>query len=194
MEQERAQELQRNITGEALALLTLGCGEDGVAKYEQAVQLIGAACNIPKNATNRLLSLIAQGKTDPANIQFKEIAPDGVAKSQENPMINWSASDTFWVMMDLFEVSTCMATFEERIAMYSLAQELIQTQNFTNWLDQAEQPTQADNSPPKHHTCGQRSRPSGAAPPVANGSRSRQGTAPLFCPRHRLWAAVWPLS
>ncbi len=142
MEQERAQELQRNIAGEALALLTLGGSENGVSKYEQAIQLIGTACNIPADATNKFLSLIAQGKKDPADIRFDEVAPEGAIKAQENPMINWSASDTFWVIMDLFQVSTCITTCEERVAMFSLAQELIQTQDLTEWLEQAEQPAQ----------------------------------------------------
>ncbi len=61
---------------------------------------------------------------------------------QENPMVNWSASDTFWVIMDLVQVSTCITTCEERVAMFSLAQELIQTQDLTEWLEQAEQPAQ----------------------------------------------------
>ncbi len=139
MEQERANELQRNIAGEALALLKQGCGEDRMVKFEQAIQLIGTAYSIPEDATNRLLGLIAQGKQNPMSIRSMEAAPDEVAKTQEYVMVNWSASDTFWVVMDLFQASTCMTTYEERVAMCGLAQELIQTQDFNIWLNRSGQ-------------------------------------------------------
>lgn len=132
MEQERSQELQQNLAGEALALLAHGCGENGVAKYEQAIQLIGAACGIPEEVTGKLLDLITQAKATPEKLQSGEIT----LEDKKDFMANWSAQDTFWVLMDLFLVSVSMNTQEERAAMYRVAEELIATQNVGEWLSE----------------------------------------------------------
>lgn len=134
MERERSQELQQNLAGEALALLALGSSKDGVAKYEQAIQLIGTACGIPEGTTGKLLDIIQQGTEAPEKIQTGEIALGG----KKDVMANWSAQDTFWVMMELFQVSLGMDIREEREAMYHMAEELIATQNFEEWLNGSE--------------------------------------------------------
>lgn len=130
MDQERSQELQQNLAGEALALLAHGCGEEGVTKYEQAIQLIGTACGIPEETTGELLDVIQQGKEAPEKIDSGEIT----LGNKKDVMANWSAQDTFWVLMDLFQVSLGMDAPEERKAMYHVAEELIAMQSFDEWL------------------------------------------------------------
>lgn len=132
MEKEKGMDLQQSIAKEALAMLVLGCGKDGVAKHEQAIQLIGAACNAPEEATSKLLGIIQQGKETPEKIKTEEIA----LEDNKDVMANWTAYDTFWVLMDLFQASTGMASQEERTTLYSLAEEIIGTQNFEEWLNQ----------------------------------------------------------
>lgn len=132
MELERGIDLQRSIAREGLAMLALGCGKDGVAKHQQAIQLIGAACNAPEKTTSKLLGIIQQGKEAPEKIKAGEIT----LGDKKGVMANWTAYDTFWVLMDLFQASTSMATQENRTILYSLADEIIDTQNFEEWLSQ----------------------------------------------------------
>lgn len=129
MDQER---LQENLAGEALALLAHGCGDAGVAKYEQAIRFIGSAWDIPEDTTSKVLNIIEQGKETPEKLQSGEIT----LGNQKDFMANWTAYDTFWVLMDLFLASTRMATEEDRTTLYSLADEIIGTQNFEEWLSQ----------------------------------------------------------
>lgn len=130
MDQERCQELQQNLASEALALLALGCGEERVTKYEQAIQLIGTSCDIPEEATGKLLDVIQQGKENPEKIGSEEIT----LENKMDVMANWSAQDTFWVVMDLFQVSLGMDSAGERKAMYHMAEELIAIQCLDEWL------------------------------------------------------------
>lgn len=129
MEQERSQELQQNLTGEALAMLAMGAND--VDNYEQAIRIIGAACGIPEETTGNLLGIIRQGKEAPKKIDSGEIT----LENKKDVMANWKVQDTFWVLMDLFLVSLGMKTQEEREAMYHMAEELIATQNFDEWLN-----------------------------------------------------------
>lgn len=128
MEKERSQELQQNLTSEALAMLAMGSKD--VAKYELAIQLIGTACGIPKADTDNLLGIIQQGKEAPEKIGEITLG------DRKDVMANWTAQDTFWVLMSLFQVSLGMGTQEERKAMYHMAEELISTQNFEEWLNE----------------------------------------------------------
>ena len=50
-------------------------------------------------------------------------------------MANWTAQDTFWVMMDLFQVAIVTPTQEDREILYGMVEELIATQNFEDWLN-----------------------------------------------------------
>lgn len=131
MEQEKSQELQQNIAMEALGLLALGCGEKGVDKHEQAIRIIGTGCGIPEEDTGKLLGIIQQGKEAPEKIKTGEIT----LGDKKDVMANWSAQDTFWVLMDLFQVAIILNTQEERAAMYSMAEELTATQNLEDWLN-----------------------------------------------------------
>lgn len=131
MEQERSQELQQNIAREALGLLALGCGEKGVDKHEQAIRIIGTGCGIPEEETGKLLDLITQAKAAPEKVSTGEIT----LGDKKDTMANWSAQDTFWVLMDLFQVAIILNTQEERAAMYSMAEELTATQNLEDWLN-----------------------------------------------------------
>lgn len=129
MEQERSQELQQNLASEALAMLAMG--SDNVVNYEQAIRIIGAACSIPEETTGNLLDIIHQGKDAPKKIDSGEIT----LENKRDVMANWTIQDTFWVLMGLFQVSLGMKTQEEREAMYHMAEELIATQNFDEWLN-----------------------------------------------------------
>lgn len=129
MDKESSQELQQNLASEALAMLALGCND--VAKYKQAVRIIGAACGIPEETTGNLLGIIQQGKEAPEKIGSGEIT----SGSKKDIMANWTVQDTFWVLMDLFRVSLGMDNQEEREVMYHMAEELIATQNFEDWLN-----------------------------------------------------------
>lgn len=132
MERERGMDLQQSIAREVLALLARGCGESRVDKHEQAIQLIGVACNAPEEATSKLLGIIQQGKEAPEKIKTGEVT----LGDNKDITANWTAYDTFWVLMDLFQASTSMASQEERTTLYSLADEIIGTQNFEEWLNQ----------------------------------------------------------
>ena len=133
MELERAQELQQNIAGEALAMLSLG--SDNVVKYEQTIQLIGSTCGIPTEDTNTLLALIGRGKASPEKIDSGEITLPRADGKPKDVMANWTAQDTFWVMMDLFQVAIVTPTQEDRDILYGMVEELIATQNFEDWLN-----------------------------------------------------------
>lgn len=134
MELERAQELQQNIAGEALALLCLGV--DNVGKYEQTIQLIGDTCGIPAEDTSTLLNRIKQGQASPEKIDSGEITLPGAETKAKDVLANWSPQDTFWVMMDLFQVAIVTERQEDRATLCSLVDELIATQNFKDWLNE----------------------------------------------------------
>lgn len=129
MDKESSQELQQNLTGEALAMLAMASND--VTNYEQAIRIIGAACGIPEETTVNLLGIIQQGKEAPEKIGSGEI----ISGSKKDAMAHWTAQDTFWVLMDLFRVSLGMDNQEEREVMYHMAEELIATQNFEDWLN-----------------------------------------------------------
>jgi hypothetical protein len=133
MELERAKELQKNIAGEALAMLVVGSGK--MTKYEQTIQLIGNACGIPVEDTDALLALIGQGKTSPEKIDSGEITLPGTDGKSKDVMANWTAQDTFWVMMDLFQVAIVTDSRKDRETLYGMVEELIATQNFEDWLN-----------------------------------------------------------
>lgn len=133
MTTERAQELQERIAKEAIALLAIHRTAAETATYEQGVTLIGMAWNLPTEGTERWLTLIRQEKETVTNTPPTE-QPTHVFPEAELPM-NASGMETLDNVWDLFETATRLDSREQREALFSLANELAETQNLLDWIE-----------------------------------------------------------
>ena len=142
MTTDRAKELQVRITKEALALMVIhgesvsaaASTEDiSVARFEQAVTLIGKAWNLPAEATAESLSLIQKERDALRRIAGGEDVPH-VLPEEELPM-NATGMETLDNVWDLFETTVQMDSREQRTAMFKLASELAECQNLLDWIE-----------------------------------------------------------
>lgn len=135
MVQARSKDLQKKLVMEALSLMELGDHSCNVANYEQAVRLIGKACGIPRSETEAQLGIIRQNRDDLRRIQNGETVAKRVFTDEDSIMSSWSGLETFDTLMDLFEVSLLLERHGERRALFDLAQELVETQVFLDWIE-----------------------------------------------------------
>ena len=142
MTTERAQEFQARITREALALMvihgesvsTAAREEDvSVAHFEEAVTLIGKVWNLPAEATEENLDFIQREK----DIIHRLAAGEDVGHvlpETELPM-NATGMETLDNVWDLFETAVQIDSWEQRMAVFKLAEELAECQNLLDWIE-----------------------------------------------------------
>lgn len=134
MDKTRAQELQRRIAREALALMTIHGSRIDPADYEGAIILTGTAWGLdPKSAVEQLELIIREkaavhSMSDPAMVQH-------VLPESELPM-NASGTETLNNIWDLFETAVQLEDRELRVALFRLATELAEAQNLLDWIEQ----------------------------------------------------------
>ena len=142
MTTERAQEFQMRITEEALALMIIH-GESvsdapseediSLAHYEEAVTLIGKAWGLPAEATAENLGLIQREKDVLRRIAAGENV-NHILPEEELPR-NASGMETLDNVWDLFETAVRLDNWEQRAAMFKLADELAECQNLLDWIE-----------------------------------------------------------
>lgn len=131
MNLERAQEHQERIAKEGLAMLTLfGTGIDTV-QWEQAVELISKAWNIPQDDTRRWLDDLSQERKYAEEGTSQHVYPE-----EELPM-NATGTETLNNVWDLFETATQLDDQTERQAIFDLAMALADQQNLLDWIEKS---------------------------------------------------------
>ena len=132
MDKERASELQRRISEEAIASLSINGNWIKTDDYERAIILTGAAWGLdPKSAAERLElivreSAVVQNATDLEAVQH--VLPESSLP------INASGMETLDTIWDLFETAVQLDDREQREALFRLASELAETQNLLDWI------------------------------------------------------------
>lgn len=132
MDKERALELQRRISEEAIASLSINGNWIKTDDYERAIILTGAAWGLdPKSAAERL-ELIVRERAAVQNATDLE-AVQHVLPESDLP-INASGMETLDTIWDLFETAVQLDDREQREALFRLASELAETQNLLDWI------------------------------------------------------------
>ena len=132
MDKVRCSNLQKKLENEALAMLSLTGHDEWVTEYQQAIRLVGNACGIPPSDTGEHLKLIDAAKDEVRRKNAGEIISESVIP--ENLIPNWMPVDVHEAVMALFEASLHLEQYEERCAMYCMANTLLETQSFEDWL------------------------------------------------------------
>ena len=132
MDKARCSNLQTKLKNEALAMLALTGHEESDTEYQQAIRLVGKACGIPISDTEEHLKLIDAAKDEVRRKNAGEIISESVIP--ENLIPNWMPVDVHETVMALFEASLHLELYEERCALYSMANALLETQSFEDWL------------------------------------------------------------
>lgn len=132
MDKVRCSNLQKKLRNEALAMLSLTGHDEWVTEYQQAIRLVGNACSIPPSDTEEHLKLIDAAKDEVRRKNAGEIISESVIP--ENLIPNWMPVDVHEAVMALFEASLHLEQYEERCALYCMANTLLETQSFEDWL------------------------------------------------------------
>ena len=142
MTTERTKEFQKRITKEALALMvihgecvsTATSEEDvSVTHFEEAVTLIGKVWNLPAEATKENLNFIQREKDIVHRLATGEDVGHVLPES-ELPM-NATGMETLDNVWDLFETAVQIDRWEQRMAVFKLAEELAECQNLLDWIE-----------------------------------------------------------
>lgn len=133
MDKERALELQRRISEEALALLVIHGSAVETDDYERAIILTGAAWGLDPKSAAEQLELIVREKEMVHSAADPETAQHVLTES-DLPM-NASGMETLDNIWDLFETAVQMDDREQRAALFRLASELAETQNLLDWIE-----------------------------------------------------------
>ncbi len=142
MEQARSKSLQQKLCNEALAIMELGGHGANVTNYEQAIRLVGKACGIPRSDTEAQLDRIRKNRDDLRRIESGEKVAERVFKSEDYIMANWTGMEILGVLMDIFEASLSLERCGERQALFNMAQEIIEVQTFTDWIEKSPEDAQ----------------------------------------------------
>ena len=133
MNKDMAQELQKKIATEAIAMVRLfGEGID-TQGYRQTVSLIGKAWALPKAVTGEQLELI-QREMEVIRQAKEGECTDQVPK-EKDILCNWTGMETLEALEDLFETSLHLDSYAERKAMFDMAATLMECQNFLDWIE-----------------------------------------------------------
>ena len=133
MEQIEAQKLQMRIAKEAIALLSLGGNAAEVQTHKQTVTLMEKAWKLPTEETRRLLDFIQQEKEVIQRLNAGEDVPH-IRIDDEDVLENWSGTETFEALEDLFETSLHLDSYAERRVMFDMADTLRDCQNLLDWI------------------------------------------------------------
>lgn len=134
MDQMRAQKLQKQITKEAIAMLSLGGNAADTGTHEQTITLMEKAWGLPAEETQRLLGFIQQEKEVIQRLNAGENVPH-IDIDNEDVLENWSGMETLEALEDLFETSLHLDSYAERRVMFDMADTLRECQNFLDWIE-----------------------------------------------------------
>ena len=132
MDKARSSNLQLRFQNEAMAVLSLAGHEGWGTEYQQAIRLVGKACGIPLNDTEEHLKLVDAARDEVRRKNDGEVISKSVFP--ENLAPNWMPMDVHEAVMALFEASLHLEQYEERSALYCMANTLLETQCFEDWL------------------------------------------------------------
>ena len=132
MDKARCNNLQTKLKNEALAMLALTGHEESVTEYQQAIRLVGKACGIPLSDTEEHLKLIDAAKDEVRRKEAGEVISESIIPEEIIP--NWMPVDVHEAVMALFEASLHLEQPEERRVLYSMANTILETQCFEDWL------------------------------------------------------------
>lgn len=132
MKQTRSNILQKRLRDEAMVMLSLGGCETNVSDYRQAIRLVGKAYDIPLSTTEDHFKLINAAKEE---MQRKCVGED-ISESviPDEIIANWKPIDIHETVMGLFEASLQLERCEERQALFNMANVLLETQSFEDWI------------------------------------------------------------
>ena len=132
MNQTRSSNLQRRLKDEAMAMLGLAGHEAWLTEYQQAIRLVGKASGIPLSDTEEHLKLIDAAKDEVRRKEAGEVISESLIPEEIIP--NWMPVDVHEAVMALFEASLHLEQPEERRVLYSMANTILETQCFEDWL------------------------------------------------------------
>ena len=132
MDKARCSNLQTKLKNEALAMLALTGHEKSVTEYQQAIRLVGKASGIPLSDTEEHLKLIDAAKDEVRRKEAGEVISESIIPEEIIP--NWMPVDVHEAVMALFEASLHLEQPEERRVLYSMANTILETQCFEDWL------------------------------------------------------------
>ena len=132
MDKARSSNLQMRLRNEAMAVLSLAGHEGWGTEYEQAIRLVGKASGIPLSDTEEHLKLIDAAKDEVRRKEAGEVISESLIPEEIIP--NWMPVDVHEAVMALFEASLHLEQPEERRVLYSMANTILETQCFEDWL------------------------------------------------------------
>lgn len=138
MDTIRAMELQEKISREACAMIALAGKDADVSNHVRTVELIGKAWGLSQVKTEEILEKVRKGQTDGL--------PDEMI-SDRTLLANWSGLEILDVQSDLFETAIRLDTCGERTTLFNMAQEIGETQNLLDWIEQTPAEKQAWMAP-----------------------------------------------
>lgn len=137
MDWERSEALQQSLIKGAL-IVTEICGPNtSVADYAQAVRLIGKASGIAIADTENRLSVISKNQDDMHHIESGEQVASPAVKDASDILKGWPHSETFSVLMGLFEAALGLEYYGERRALFNIAKEIDTVQGFSEYLQES---------------------------------------------------------
>lgn len=132
MDKARIRNLQLRLRNEAMAVLSLAGHEGWGTEYQQAIRLVGKACGVPLSDTEEHLKLIDAAKDEVRRKEAGEVISESIIPEEIIP--NWMPVDVHEAVMALFEASLHLEQPEERRVLYSMANTILETQCFEDWL------------------------------------------------------------
>lgn len=132
MDKARSSNLQKRLRNEAMAILSLTGHEEWGTEYQQAIRLVGKASGIPLSDTEAHIKSVDAARDEMRRKNAGEVISEPVIP--ENLIPNWMPVDVHEAVMALFEASLHLELHEERCALYSMANTLLETQCFEDWL------------------------------------------------------------
>ena len=132
MEQNKYTTVQQNLANEAMGLIGLMGEDTTVSDYQRAIRLVGKAHGIPNDTTEEHLKLIESAQ----NEMHRKCAGEVITEPLITDEIvgNWSALRIHETVMGLFEASIHLEQSGERMALFNVANEILDMQSFEDWI------------------------------------------------------------
>ena len=132
MEQNKYTTVQRNLANEAMSLIGLMGEDTTVSDYQRAIRLVGKAHGIPNDTTEEHLKLIEAAQDEMHRNCAGEVITEPLITDEI--IVNWSAHRIYETVMGLFEASIHLEQSGERMALFNVANEILEMQSFEDWI------------------------------------------------------------
>ena len=132
MKQEKYISVQRDIAREAMGLIGLMGEDTNVSDYQCAIRLVGKAHGIPNDTTQERLKLIESAQNEMHRKCAGEVVTEPIITDEI--VGNWSALRIHETVMGLFEASIHLEQSGERMALFNVANEILDMQSFEDWI------------------------------------------------------------